>query len=151
VWVDAAGRRTYSDVPPPKSIPEDRILVRPGTSVTAAGASAPAAEGGESGSAGITAANDPTLEAAKKKIEAAAKAASAASAAARAASAAADKQRITDAKDKNCKAARSQLAMLNSGTRVSQFNEKGERVVLDDAGRAREIAEATSVAERNCQ
>ena len=43
---------------------------------------------------------------------------------------------------RHCEQARSHLAALESGGRLTRYNDKGERIVLDDAGRDEARAEA---------
>ena len=51
----------------------------------------------------------------------------------------------------NCQRARQHLATLETGQRLVQVNAKGERIVLDDAGRASEMAQARQVMAGNCR
>ncbi|MCB1937946.1 MAG: DUF4124 domain-containing protein [Rhodocyclaceae bacterium] len=50
-----------------------------------------------------------------------------------------------------CESARNQLKVLESGVRVQRLNERGERVVLDDAGRNEEMARARDNIKHACQ
>ncbi len=52
---------------------------------------------------------------------------------------------------RNCEQAKGQLAALDSGGRMMQFNEKGERLVLDDAGRERARADAQKAVDAWCK
>jgi hypothetical protein len=138
-WRDKEGRVQVSDRPPPMDVPEKDILQRPHGArapVQAASdvqAEAPAASG-----------VDPALEARKAK-------ALADKAAADKARQAAEKIKTDQVKLENCQRARNQLAALEGGQRIARMNDKGERVVLDDAGRAAEIARSRQIAETNCQ
>jgi hypothetical protein len=51
----------------------------------------------------------------------------------------------------NCRNARSQIAALESGQRIARINDKGEREVLDDKGRAEEMRRAREVANSDCR
>ena len=51
----------------------------------------------------------------------------------------------------NCEQARNQLQALQEGQRVSKFNEKGERVFLEDSDRALAIEEAKKSADSWCK
>jgi hypothetical protein len=63
----------------------------------------------------------------------------------------ADKARMDGLKAENCKRAKAQLAMLESGVRVTRPNEKGEREFLDDKARAEETNRARSAVDDTCQ
>ena len=54
------------------------------------------------------------------------------------------------AKEANCKRARSALAGLETGGRQARFNDKGERVFLDDDQVAQEKARAASEVAKQC-
>ena len=55
------------------------------------------------------------------------------------------------AKADNCTRAQSQLRTLDSGVRLAQMNEKGERIVMDDTARASESKRARDMIEQNCR
>jgi hypothetical protein len=139
-WKDKDGRVQVSDRPPPVEIPEKDILQRPHGARTpmpalAASEAASMPEGGPR--------VDPTLEAKKNKQQAD-------QAAAEKAKKDAETAKRTQAKLETCQRARNQLAALESGQRVGRMNDKGEREILDDAGRAAEIARARSIADSSC-
>lgn len=146
-WRDASGRVTVSDQPPPRDVPDRDILERPSVrsplpaspGAQARPASAPAP--GRSASAAV-ARTDPELEA-RRRAEAAKARESAKAAAAE------DPQAIAR-KRENCQRARSALAMLESGQRMARLNDKGERVILDDAARAQEAQRAREVIAADC-
>ncbi|MBB3193884.1 DUF4124 domain-containing protein [Roseateles terrae] len=135
-WRDAEGRVQYSDRPPPAHVAEKDILARPSSSAqrrmtqpipeAASAASAPAS------------ANAP------------AKAASDAAKAAKDRKAAEDKQRA-EMNAENCRNAQDQLKLLESGIRVRQTNDAGERVVLDDSARQAQIRQAQTVISVSCK
>jgi hypothetical protein len=138
-WRDKDGRVQVSDRPPPMDVPEKDILQRPhGTRAPMAAASDVPAEA--TAASGV----DPALEARKNK-------ALADKAAADKARQAAEKVKSDQVKLENCQRARNQLAALEGGQRVGRMNDKGEREVLDEAGRAAEIARSRQIAETNCQ
>jgi len=143
-WRDANGVMQISDQPPPNSVPVKDIVSRPGTQraplVVLADASASAPEA--SGSAPVRA--DAELEARKKKLQAD-------KAAAETERKQAEKARIDALKADNCKRAKAQLAMLESGARVARPNEKGEREFLDDKARSDEINRTRGAVNDNCQ
>lgn len=130
-WVDKNGRVQYGDVPPPgvKATPLKGPAAAPSRPAAAATKDA-AAKGAEKA---LT-----PEEAFRKRQEDQRKAAEKA--------AAAEQEKV--AKKQNCDRAQAQLRDLESGMRIARSNEKGERIFLDDAQRARETEDARkSVAE----
>lgn len=141
-WRDKDGRIQVSDRPPPMEIPEKDILQRPHS---ARAPVAPASDA-ETGAAAPSGGSDPALEAKRKKLQAE-----------QAASAAQDKAKMdaeaakrAQAKAETCQRARNQLAGLESGQRYARTNDKGEREVLDDRGRAAEIAHTRDIVNSSC-
>ncbi len=137
-WKDGAGQVHVSDLPPPRDIPDKDVLSRPSPAranrpVAAASAAAPAPS-----AARVPV--DAELEARRSKAELETKA-----------RAKADEDRATAQRADNCQRARSHLATLETGQRMVQVNAKGERVVLDDAGRTNEMAQARQVMASNCR
>jgi hypothetical protein len=140
---DAQGRIVVSDLPPPAGVPDKDILERP----TAPARRAPAPTQAAAASAPATAAptalaqgNDPELEARRKK----------------AATEQEQQQKAQQEKDstqraENCGRAKSHLAALNDGLRIARTNEKGEREILDDKGRAEEMQRARQVIASDCK
>jgi len=145
IWMDAAtGRKVYSDMPPPGSVPDKDIIRRPGpmpaylppaSSTPDTAAPAPAKAAGAS-----TDAADPAQ--ARKKREADA---------AEAARRKADEEQRAALKADNCARARSGLSTLTSGSRVTITNAQGERAYMDDTARAAEVQRLQQVAQDNCQ
>jgi Domain of unknown function (DUF4124) len=142
-WKDASGRITVSDLPPPASVAERDILVRPGTSLRLrpppAAASAPgnATKPGAAVTAGARV--DPELEARRRKLAEDQQA----------------QQRAQEQKDgavraENCGRARGHLAALENGERMTRTGSNGEREVLDDKGRAEEMQRARSIIASDC-
>ena len=74
---------------------------------------------------------DPELEARRKRVDEEARARTQA-----------DAQRLSAEQAENCRRARQHLATLNSGQRLVRYDDKGERLVVDDVARADE-AQAT--------
>ncbi len=156
MWLDAAGRKVFSDQPPPANIPAKRVLQQPGKAT----ATLPVADSDEKPNsdtdAGGTknaakpktavapaqpnASKDKDLEAAKKKIddEAAAKKK-------------AEQEKIDAAKADNCKRAKSAKATLDSGMRLAQTNAKGERGFMDDASRMVESKRIEGIIAADCK
>lgn len=145
-WRDKSGQTQYSDLPPPQGTPESSILQRP------AGAklrNAPPAvsEGEATASApGLPAPKtvEPELEAKLRKDEQE-KAAKAA------AKAKAEEEKSAVQKAENCSRARSHARLLDEGVRVARVNEKGEREVLDDKGRAEETSRTKALIASDCK
>jgi hypothetical protein len=139
-WRDRDGRIQVSDRPPPVEIPDKDILQRP------QGARAPLPVAAASDVADATESAprvDPALEAKKNKQQAE-------QAAAEKAKKDAELLKRNQARQETCQRARNQLAALESGQRVGRMNDKGEREVLDDAGRAAEIARTRSITDATC-
>ena len=136
-WRDKDGRVQVSDRPPPVEVPDKDILQRPH------GARAPAPAASDAASAPEGPRGDPSLEAKKNKQQAD-------QAAAEKARKDAETAKRNQARQETCQRARNQLSALESGQRVGRMNDKGEREILDDAGRAAEIARARSIAESSC-
>jgi hypothetical protein len=63
----------------------------------------------------------------------------------------ADNERLDAQRAENCRRARSHLAALDTGQRIARYNEKGEREVLDDKGRAEETRRAREVIASDCR
>ncbi|MBK1712127.1 hypothetical protein CKO43_04960, partial [Rubrivivax gelatinosus] len=62
----------------------------------------------------------------------------------------AEQERVAQAKAENCRRARSHLAGLQSGQRIARLNDKGEREILDDKGRAEESRRAEEIIASDC-
>ena len=147
-WVDATGRKVFSDTAPPPGIPDKNIFKRPGlrsdqTPVTAA----PAESDGETGenttvkvppspaSSGI----DKGLEIKKKKAEAE-----------ELAEKKVEVERIAKARASNCVQANKAKKTYDSGVRIVTTNDKGEREFVDDAKRAAEVKRLESIIRSDC-
>ena len=147
-WRDAAGRITVSDRPPPRDVADKDILQRPAapakpvTPATpgVATASAPASGAIAAPAAAASAPVDKELEARKRAAEAE-----------RAAKAKLEEDKQAAQRADNCKRARGSLAALDSGQRISRFNDKGEREILDDAARATETRRAREAIISECK
>jgi type IV secretory pathway VirB10-like protein len=152
MWLDASGRKVFSDQPPPASIPSKRILQQPGksaaTPVTSSETDAKPAEGADAAAKAAAkpvaaekiASKDKDLEAAKKKIddEAAVKKK--------------EEQEVRDkAKADNCVRAKQAKATLDSGMRLAQINAKGERGFMDEAARTVEAKRIEGIIAADCK
>ncbi len=139
-WRDKDGRVQVSDRPPPMDIPDKDILQRPhGARAPVPAPSASEPQAPANGASGV----DPALEAKRNKAQAE-------QAAAEKARQSAEKARRDQARAETCQRARNQLAALEGGQRVARMNDKGEREVLDDQGRAAEIARTRQIVDASC-
>ena len=142
-WRDSNGVTQYTDRPPPAGTPDSQILQRPAAAraprvVSASApstASAPEAKPPASGKAG-----DPELEAKRKKAEEQ-----------KAAERKAEEDKQAKVRSENCDRARGYERSLQSGQRIVRTNEKGEREVLDDTGRAEEMQRTREAIDSNCR
>ena len=142
-WRDKDGRVTASDRPPPQGVPDKDIITRPTAAKAATTRPAPAAPAASSVAARATAASAPAdreLEARKKATEQE-----------RAAKQKADEERLAAQHADNCRRARAQLTALESGMLIARINDKGEREVLDDQGRADELKRTREVTASECR
>lgn len=143
-WRDKNNQVQYSDLPPPPSVPEASILQRPAAAnrrmlpgVAASSVQAPAsAASGLAAPKGV----EPELEARLRKEEQQ-----------KAAKLKAESEKLAAQKADNCNRARMQLRGLDEGLRVARVNEKGERELLDDKGRAEEAARNREVINADCK
>ena len=138
---DAQGRIVVSDLPPPAGVPDKDILERPTTVLRRAAAPKPAASAAATAaSAAVAQGSDPELEARRKK----------------AATEQEQKQKAEQEKDAaqradNCSRAKGHLAALGDGLRIARTNDKGEREILDDKGRADEMQRARQTIASDCK
>ncbi|MFV0664148.1 DUF4124 domain-containing protein [Denitromonas sp.] len=134
-WTDANGKRHFSDTPPAG------IDAKP----TGIRTSAPKPSAQPAGGAAQSTADAPTTWA-EKNADFAKRKAEQADAAAKANEEAEQARRKKEA----CEQATTQLKLLESGGRVQRMNSAGEREVLDDAGRAEEIARTRDIMNQVC-
>ena len=139
-WRDKNNQVQYSDLPPPQGVPESSILQRP-AAVNRRAAAAASNPVGASAASGLAAPKgvEPELEAKLRKDEQD-----------KAAKAKAEADKVAAQKADNCKRARLQLRGLEDGLRIARVNEKGEREVIDDKGRAEEAARNRDVIKADC-
>ena len=153
MWLDAAGRKVFSDQPPPANIPAKRILQQPGKAAVAAPVASSDAEdktAEKTADATETAvktvpapkivSKDKDLEAAKKKIE----------------DEAAAKKKIEQDKRSadmadNCVRAKQAKSTLDSGVRLTHTNAKGERGYMDEATRTVETKRIEGIIASDCK
>lgn len=129
LWIDEAGRRVYSDQPPPPAVPPARIMRQPGVAAPALWtASSPA-----SAAAPISPSSSPP------SLPRAGRAASTPAPALPGDEALrALREENTRLRDAHCTRLRDAWVTLESGVRLARTLPNGEREVLDDAARAAE-------------
>lgn len=144
-WIDASGRRVFSDQPPPPEVPARSILKQPGQRATSSAPADPAP---------TTSPNPPAAQASPpqpggldKTLEARRKQAADAEAQKRKA----EEERIAKLRAENCSRARQAKATIESGIRLARVNDKGEREILDDDARAAETRRLDEVIASECQ
>jgi hypothetical protein len=134
VWLNEKGVKQYSDVPPPASVPNSRILKSPGGMPRADDAAQAVETDAGTGEADQKPAPksiaEQNAEFEKRRAEQAEK----------------DKKAAEQAKQaadqkKNCALARDYKRALTSGQRISRLNAAGERVYMSDQERAQEERE----------
>jgi hypothetical protein len=136
-WRDKSGQINASDMPPPKEIPEKDILGRP---VPETRRPAPAAASAATPGAPTKGPLDAVIEARKRAAEQE-----------QSAKAKADADKLAEQRAESCRRARGHMAALETGQRIARVNEKGEREILDDRGRAEELRQAREVVASDCR
>ena len=139
-WRDKSGQINASDRPPPREVPDKDILSRPTPDARRTTTPAPAATAAPGAAASAPSAMDKEVQARKRATEQE-----------QAAKAKAEEERTAAVRAENCRSARSHLASLESGQRIARTNDKGEREILDDAGRASELRRAREVIASDCR
>jgi hypothetical protein len=139
VWKDGKGQMHASDQPPPRDVPDKDVIRRPNATRAPARPADPAASAAAARPAAGGTPTDPELAQRRARAEQEAKA-----------KAEAEAQRLAAQRAENCQRARNHLATLAAGTRLVRVNAQGERIVVDDALRNREAAEARSVVASDC-
>jgi len=143
-WKDGKGQVHVSDIPPPREVQDKDILQRPSAQTRRATAAAvvppPSAPPSAAGEVASRPQVDPEIEARRKKTEADQKAKSKV-----------EEDKLAAMRAENCRRARQQVAALDSGQRIARVNSSGEREILDDKGRADEMATARRVVDSDCR
>lgn len=157
-WIDKDGRKVFSDRPPPQEIPEKSILKQPGGGAPRAALPAPAAPAAESapantpeGTAAAASAPKPAASAPGAGKDKALEEKKAQAEAAEAAKKKAEEEKLAKAKADNCNRARLARAAFDSGRPITQSNAQGERIFLDEAGRAAEVKRIDGVIASDCK
>ncbi|MFC5475240.1 DUF4124 domain-containing protein [Paraherbaspirillum soli] len=135
VWLDEKGVKQFSDMPPPSSVPNKRILKMPGNAMPPQSAAPADADANADGDKKPEVKAPPTIaeqNAAfqKRKADQAEKDKKAAE----------EAKRASD-KATNCAHARENQRTLNSGTRIAQTDANGQRSFMNDNQRAQQAAE----------
>lgn len=155
-WIDKDGRKVFSDRPPPQEIPEKSILKQPGGNLPRRAAPPVASTSGDDAQAAAT----PSAAASAPKLPASApgsgkdKALEEKKAQAEAAEAAkkkAEDERLAKARADNCTRAQQAKAVFDTGKPITQPNAQGERIFLDEAGRAAEAKRLDSIIASDCK
>ncbi|RJG00881.1 DUF4124 domain-containing protein [Noviherbaspirillum sedimenti] len=139
VWTDEKGAKQFSDMPPPASVPKNRILKQPGgafaapVTATASASAAPANADDAAPKTPLSTA-EKNADFMKRRTEQAEKDKKAAS----------EAQAARD-KAQNCDKARKYQSALASGQRMASTDSNGERVFLEDEQRSREMRETNRI------
>ncbi|HKQ24357.1 MAG TPA: DUF4124 domain-containing protein [Burkholderiales bacterium] len=135
-WTDAEGVVHYSDQPPPPNVKKP-VTVKPRN--PAPPTAAPAAAAAAAPAAGPKTPAEQEAEFNRRRVEAAEKDA-------------AEKKVAKEAeeKKKNCEQAKAQLARMQTGARITRYNDSGEIEYLNDAEIAQEAVRARQVADSWC-
>lgn len=164
-WLDADGRKIFSDKAPPPSIPESQIL-RDGNGhpyVPASKTKTKPAADEKAPTYGFKEYKPEPVVSPKPQAKNAAPKAQATKTpkeleqekkaqAEQAAKEAEAKRKEQELKAANCKTIRGNMAALDSGQRIASYNEKGERSVMGDTQRAAERKSLESAMKENaCQ
>jgi hypothetical protein len=143
-WVDATGRKVFSDTPPPAGIPDKNVLKQPGGGRIAI--PAPVAETAPAAAPAPTATQAPQIATRDTELEAKKKQAEQAEEARKKA----DMERVAKGRADNCERARKAKITMESGVRLATTNAKGEREIMDDKAKASESQRMDAVIRDNC-
>lgn len=142
-WRDAAGRMVYSDLPPPKTVPDKDVVRRPAAAprnLELPEATASAAKPAPPAQARPPSTSDREIAARvqqQKLAEAQQKAA--------------DEEAQQAKLAENCERLRAYQRALEGGFRVARVNANGQQEVLDDTARAAERERTRSEIEQHCR
>ena len=146
-WIDKDGRKVFSDQSPPAEIPAKNILRQPGVRGTPPAATEAAQPAVVSAAQPAAAqASAPKLSGKDKELDEKRKAADAVAAEKKKA----QEEERQKLRAENCARAKRSKASLDSGVRISQTNDKGEREFLDDAGRVAETKRMAALIASEC-
>lgn len=146
IWLDDAGRRVYSDQPPPPSLPPKRLLQAgspraplPEVPADAAGVGTPPANGAAVPAVsppGTAPRPTPTPPATETPAQAAQRRAIEA--------------RNAEIRAENCQRAQAAMTTLRSNARLLMTNAEGRQVPMDAASRQTEMARLQQIIGANC-
>jgi hypothetical protein len=139
VWKDDQGRVVASDQPPPMGVPPSRIIKEP-RARAAAPAAAPTDKPADAPKPDTKSVADRELDAKQRAKEAA-----------DAAKKADDEAKKAQAMQENCHQVRANVVALQAGGRAARFNEKGEKVYIDDTERQAEINRQQAQVSQYCK
>lgn len=139
-WRDDRGQIHVSDLPPPRTVPDNDVLQRPELAFHRPAPSAPAASAAAAASAARPAGVDSELEAKKRLAEQQ-----------KAAKEKAEQDKLAALRRDNCNRARDQLTTLQSGQRIARVKADGEREIMSDQQRAAEVARARALMASDCR
>lgn len=133
IWLDSKGVKQYSDMPPPASVLNSKILKSPGIPLRSV---SDKTDDSDEKDSGMTKKSAPTVADQNADFQKR-----------RMAQAEKDKEneqkaRLAAENKKNCERASAYNRVLESGQRVSRMDQAGERVYLSDEERAQEIRES---------
>lgn len=136
IWLNDKGVKQYSDQPPPKSVPKNKIIKSPYGAPRTTDSTEMEAKNSDTGKSEMEKIEKP-LTLAKKNEESNKR---------RIAKEEADKkaeaeQQNAAAKEKNCERAKSYKQSLDDGVLIMTRNKNGERTPLDEGQRAKELNE----------
>jgi hypothetical protein len=138
-WRDKGGHIQYSDLPPPSGVAEQDILQRPNATQRRAAPVAPIATASAASAAQVKTV-DPELEAKRRKAEQEVEAKNKAA-----------EEKLAALRAENCTRAKNYLRTLDEGIRIARSNEKGEREILDEKGRADETRRTRDLIASDCK
>jgi hypothetical protein len=137
-WLDEKGAKQYSDMPPPASVPANRILKQPHSAAQAVLQTRAATEKTADSASAASAGNDKTpLTTAERNIEFQKRKAERAEQEKKAE----EKRLAATEKVRNCERAGEYQRALESGERIARTDKNGERYFMTDEQRARELGE----------
>lgn len=154
IWTDKDGKVNYSDIPPPADAKgaapkklDTRSAAGPGVTPPAKAAPANAKDAPKDAKASKDAPKegpktlaDRTKDFDKRRADEA-----------EAAKKAADVERVAKANEARCSAATRSLRDFESGRPIASTDDKGERVILDDAARNNEMSRVRSIMKESCK
>lgn len=135
VWLDERGQRVFSDMPPPPSVSDHRILRKPASAAARPATPEPTTSTQPKPATRPAADTSVQREALIKQIES---------------EAVETEKRNAAIREENCKRAKAALSVLAGSGRVVTLNDKGQRVTMDPATKKAERARAEEAIAENC-